>query len=239
MDSTNSHSRIWDTMTGQCLRTLVHEDNPPVTSVCFSPNGRYVLAFSLDSCVRLWDYIEGKGSVRRTYQGHRNERFSIGGCFGFTVAPSTSSAALPGVPMTRAYIAGPSEDGSVVLWDVRTKEILQRIEGLFPAGNASANSGKSSGAGADGAGGSVCFWVDVHGSTMVAAGQDGSIVLLRDRNATKGRKKKGKDGDKEADGEETTAVGSRAGRLDDLAAGLDGINLAAHMDDPTVAAVFA
>ena len=75
-----STSRVWDTSTGQCLRTLVHEDNPGVANVCFSPNARFVLAFTLDNCVRLWDYVAG--SVKKTYQGHRNERFAVGGCFG-------------------------------------------------------------------------------------------------------------------------------------------------------------
>src|SRR3954466_13989219 len=73
-------SRIWDTSTGQCLRTLVHEDIPAVTNVCFSPNGRFVLAFSLDSSIRPWDYVSG--SVKKTYQGHTNKGPSIGGCFG-------------------------------------------------------------------------------------------------------------------------------------------------------------
>ncbi|KAL9010150.1 MAG: hypothetical protein Q9173_004893, partial [Seirophora scorigena] len=52
--------RVWDTATGQCLRTLVHEDNAPVSSVRFSPNGKFVLAWTLDSCVRLWNYVEGR-----------------------------------------------------------------------------------------------------------------------------------------------------------------------------------
>ena len=79
--STDGLIRIWDTLSGQCLRTLVHEDNPAVTVVVFSPNGRYVLAWSLDGCVRLWDYV--KGVVKKTYQGHSNAGFAIGGCFAF------------------------------------------------------------------------------------------------------------------------------------------------------------
>lgn len=142
--STDGLTRIWDTSTGQCLRTLVHEDNPPITSVCFAPNGRYVLAFSLDSCLRLWDYVSG--TVKKTYSGHRNEGFSIGGCFG----------SVDGAP----FIAAPSEDGEIVLWDVKDKEVVQRIPGH--AG--------------------VCFWVDVHDDIMVSAGQDGKIKVYKHRN---------------------------------------------------------
>ncbi|KAK5990555.1 WD repeat-containing protein 5 [Cladobotryum mycophilum] len=139
--STDGLIRVWDTSTGQCLRTLVHEDNPAVTNVCFSPNGRFVLAFNLDNCIRLWDYVSG--SVKKTYQGHRNQKFALGGCFG----------TLDGV----AFIASASEDGDIVLWDVKNKELIQRVKGHQ----------------------GVCFWVDVHGDTMVSAGQDTTIKVYR------------------------------------------------------------
>ncbi|VDP20227.1 unnamed protein product [Echinostoma caproni] len=40
--------RIWDTGSGQCLKTLIDDDNPPVSFVKFSPNGKYILAATLD-----------------------------------------------------------------------------------------------------------------------------------------------------------------------------------------------
>ncbi|CAG9938181.1 unnamed protein product [Clonostachys rosea f. rosea IK726] len=140
--STDGLIRVWDTSTGQCLRTLVHEDNPAVTHVCFSPNGRFVLAFNLDNCIRLWDYVAG--NVKKTYQGHKNEKIAIGGCF----------AVLDGVP----FIASASEDGGIVLWDVKNKEVLQQIPKQHKG---------------------VCFWVDVHGDIMASAGQDHSVRVYR------------------------------------------------------------
>jgi COMPASS component SWD3 len=98
-----------------------------------------VLAFNLDNCIRLWDYVAG--SVKKTYQGHKNEKFAVGGCF----------AAMNG----EAFVASASEDGNIVLWDVKTKNVLQRIEGHQ----------------------SVCFWVDVHGDAMVSAGQDHTVKV--------------------------------------------------------------
>lgn len=154
-------SRIWDTLSGQCLRTLVHEDNPAVTNVCFSPNGRFVLAWSLDSSIRLWDYVSG--SVKKTYQGHNNTGFSIGGCFGVLSdiddGLEDEEVGEDGV-RRQAFVTSASEDGDIVMWDVKSKEVLQRIKG--------AHSG-------------VCFWVDVHGSTMVSAGQDMLIKVYRHR----------------------------------------------------------
>lgn len=111
-----------------------------------------MLAFNLDNCIRLWDYVSG--SVKKTYQGHMNENFAVGGCFGV----------IDGEP----FVASASEDGGIVLWNVKTKEVLQRIEGHK----------------------GVCFWVDVHGDTMVSAGQDHTIKVyrhVRDTEITNGK----------------------------------------------------
>ncbi|KAI6354351.1 hypothetical protein MCOR25_008646 [Pyricularia grisea] len=176
--STDGLIRIWDTATGQCLRTLVHEDNPAVTNVCFSPNGRYILAFNLDSCIRLWDYIAHPSKVKKTYQGHVNTGFSIGGCFGVVQdgeeeiedeqqngedgdqdedEQDRHPRRKQRQSRQQAFVASASEDGHVVLWDVKSKEVVQKI------------------AAHDG----VCFWVDVVGDTMVSAGKDARILVYR------------------------------------------------------------
>lgn len=53
----------------------------------------------------------------KTYQGHRNEKYSIGGAFGIYGKG------------TQAFAASGSEDGSIAIWDVVSKELLQRMEG--------------------------------------------------------------------------------------------------------------
>jgi len=50
------YSRIWDTASGQCLKTLIDDDNAPVSFVKFSPNGKYILTATLDNTLKLWDY---------------------------------------------------------------------------------------------------------------------------------------------------------------------------------------
>ena len=140
------YRRVWDTATGQCLRTLVHEDNAPVTTVRFSPNGRFILAFTLDSCIRLWDYVAG--TCKKTYQGHKNVKYSLGGNFG--------------IIGTQGFIVSGSEDGDIIFWDVKTKEEVQRVQGhegvvcwvdTSPGSNAIVASG--------GLDGTVKIWVDV------------------------------------------------------------------------------
>ena len=111
--------RVWDTATGQCLRTLVHEDNAAVTGVRFSPNGKFVLAWTLDACVRLWNYVEGR--CVKTYQGHTNSKYSIGGAFGVYGGEE-------GVEQRACVVSG-SEDGNILCWDVQSKEILQTMGG--------------------------------------------------------------------------------------------------------------
>ena len=140
-------SRVWDTATGQCLRTLVHEDNAPVTTVRFSPNGRYILAFTLDSCIRLWDYVSG--TCKKTYQGHVNNKYSLGGAFG--------------VGGTEGFIVSGSEDGNLVFWDVRTKDMVQKVSGHE----------------------GVVLWVDTSpgvGGKVVSGGLDGTVRIWVDVN---------------------------------------------------------
>ena len=127
--STDGLIRIWDTGTGQCLKTLVHEDNAAVTSVKFSPNGKFVLAATLDNSVRLWNYVEGR--CVKTYQGHSNAKYSICACFGTYTSSFDCGEDLGCDDVTRAqwaFVACGSEDGQLFLWDVSTKEILQRTQ---------------------------------------------------------------------------------------------------------------
>ncbi|CRJ86483.1 hypothetical protein BN1723_000135 [Verticillium longisporum] len=89
-------------------------------------------------------YELGGGPYAMTYQGHKNAAYAVGGCFGL-------------LPDGGAFVASASEDGDVVLWDVSSKDVVQRLH-AHP--------------------GLVCFWVDVRRDTMVTAGQDGSLRVF-------------------------------------------------------------
>lgn len=131
--------RVWDTATGQCLRTFFHEDTPPVVSVRFSPNGRYIIAWMLDSCVRMWNYVEGR--CVKTYQGHINQKYSLSGAFGTyggcSGGPNDEKEEDADgqnpvekiIRSRRAFVTSGSEDGFILLWDVVSKKILQKLHG--------------------------------------------------------------------------------------------------------------
>jgi COMPASS component SWD3 len=161
---TDQNSRVWDTATGQCLRTIVHEDNAPVTTVRFSPNGKFILAHTLDSCIRLWDYVSG--SCKKTYQGHVNTKYSMGGAFG--------------VSGTEGFIVSGSEDGDIVFWDVTTKEVVQRAKGhkgVVSWVDTHPTNGSIISGGLDG---TVRLWVDTSEQENGVDGVDG--LHLEDRN---------------------------------------------------------
>lgn len=105
-------SRIWDTASGQCLKTMIDDDNPPVSFVKFSPNGKYILAATLDNTLKLWDY--SKGRCLKTYTGHQNEKYCIFANFSVTGGK---------------WIVSGSEDSMVYIWNLQTKEIVQKLQG--------------------------------------------------------------------------------------------------------------
>jgi len=104
--------RIWDADSGQCLKTLVDDDNPMCSHVLFSPNSRYVLASTQDSTIRLWNYQTSR--CLKTYTGHTNRTYSLVAAFSTTGGQ---------------YIVSGSEDAKIYIWDLQSRRIAQILEG--------------------------------------------------------------------------------------------------------------
>src|SRR6185436_11268748 len=58
--------KIWDTATGNVLRTLSGHDQP-VLAADISPDGRLIASGSADQTVRLWDVVTGQSSRVATH----------------------------------------------------------------------------------------------------------------------------------------------------------------------------
>lgn len=98
---------------GECLKTIFAEGNPPVSSVRYSPNGRFILVNTLDDTIRLWNASNPSRCVK-TYRGHHNRRFCVFSAFSVTHGK---------------YIVSGSEDNSVYLWDLQDRSVIQRLSG--------------------------------------------------------------------------------------------------------------
>ena len=111
--------RVWDVGTGECLKTIFAAGNPPVSHVTYSPNGKYVLAGTLDSALRLWPMsVSGKAKCAKTYTSefHNNTKYCIASQF------------LVSQPKRRQCIVTGSETGHVVLYDVQSRRVHQLLE---------------------------------------------------------------------------------------------------------------
>jgi COMPASS component SWD3 len=133
--------------------------------------------------------------VKKTYQGHKNSGFSIGGAFG--VLPSGDDGhADPPNERGEAFVASASEDGDIVMWNVKSKQIVQRIPHAHEG---------------------VCFWVDVKDEIMASAGRDGFINVFKNKRASKGNAVNGVDraASQDVNGHGEGSVTPYEGALDD------------------------
>ena len=68
--SYDSHCCVWDTQSGNCLKTIISQSQAMISHARLTPNGKYLLIASLDECIRLWDYRKGQGGLLKSFQGN-------------------------------------------------------------------------------------------------------------------------------------------------------------------------
>nr|GMD56730.1 COMPASS-like H3K4 histone methylase component WDR5A [Ipomoea batatas] len=66
--------KVWDASTGHCMKTLIDDENPPVSFVKFSPNGKFLLVGTLDNTLKaLFEVEENNICVTATERQHLDD----------------------------------------------------------------------------------------------------------------------------------------------------------------------
>lgn len=60
--------KIWDSTSGQCIKTLTGHDNW-IRGLCWSPDGQYLLSCSDDKTIKVWDLKAG-ARCSKTVEAH-------------------------------------------------------------------------------------------------------------------------------------------------------------------------
>ncbi|KAG6525745.1 COMPASS-like H3K4 histone methylase component WDR5B [Zingiber officinale] len=110
--SRDGSCKIWDAVSGACLKVLIDDKTPAVSFAKFAPNGKFILIATLDDTLKLCNYALGK--FLKVYTGHVNRQYCITSTFSVT---------------NGKYIVSGSEDNCVYIWDLQSKQIIQKLEG--------------------------------------------------------------------------------------------------------------
>jgi WD40 repeat protein len=122
------------------------ENKKAITSVAFSPDGRFLAYAAEDNQVHLWDAQVGK--LIKMFEGHTQIVTSMAFC-----------------PNNQILVSG-SEDKTVRLWDIETKKLLKTLEGHQNQVNSVAFHPRGKMLASSSNGGTVHFWNIYSGELM-------------------------------------------------------------------------
>ncbi|KAG0660858.1 protein with putative role during mitosis [Rhodotorula mucilaginosa] len=105
--------RIWDTASGQCLKTLVGHDNW-VRALVFHPSGKFLLSASDDKTIRTWDLATGRCLKVLEAHGHFVTTLAWGRAKTSSSAAAGGASSLPNGAGGAANGASTAETAQVV-----------------------------------------------------------------------------------------------------------------------------
>jgi len=109
----DGYVRIWDVETGNPKNSFLIKDQlTPVSFARWSPNGKYILVGSFDGTWKLLNSETGK--IVKTYTGHEFNSYCIFASFFLSVE--------------KCIVSG-SADRTVCVWDINSKELVQKLDG--------------------------------------------------------------------------------------------------------------
>ncbi|XP_075507936.1 uncharacterized protein LOC142544784 [Primulina tabacum] len=103
--------RIWDPVTGNRMTTIKEPEAPPVGSLKFSSDGKFLLIGIMNNTLGLWN-MECR-RLHRIYHGHSNTTHPISSTFS---------------GQAERYIVSGSEDKCLCIWDVLTGRLVEKFE---------------------------------------------------------------------------------------------------------------
>ncbi|MGW3461815.1 protein kinase domain-containing protein, partial [Streptomyces olivaceoviridis] len=110
----DEHVRVWDVLTGRCLRTL-RGHKAKLRSVRITPDGRYCTSVEYDAVMRIWDLSDGR--CLRTIKAASS--------FDWAAVSPQEGIAVATEPVWKNDVHGVD----LVVWDLRRRQVRWRLHG--------------------------------------------------------------------------------------------------------------
>lgn len=111
--------KVWDGVTGRCIKTMGEMHSQMVNSACFSRNYKYVLSCGSDGLVKLWDLVTGR--LLKTYRTSASSSLANG-------LRSDGKQTMAVFNYDDQFVIS-SDRNDAIVWDTQTGDLVHRLPG--------------------------------------------------------------------------------------------------------------